>query len=208
MKTLLIPAIRKNLNITLSTQQINKLPKKLLLLYSIQYKELAQQVKQQLTTHNIQIPQTKQVLGCSTIKNPKKLPILLVTTGTFHSINLYTQAPEIYLLKNNQIEKIPQKQIKTLKIQRKTALMKFLSAENIGILSSTKPGQNKINLALKLKKKIEKKYKNQKSVFLFISDNIDIFQLENFPIQSWVNTACPQITVDKTDIINYSELPF
>jgi len=37
--------------------------------------------------------------------------------------------------------KVPKKDIELLKIRLKTALIKFLSAKNIGILVSTKPGQ-------------------------------------------------------------------
>jgi len=52
-----------------------------------------------------------------------------------------------------------------------------------------------------------KKYKNKKQAFLFVSDNIDVSQFENFDIDSWVNTACKGISVDKTSVINRDELP-
>ncbi len=205
MKTLFIPAKLKNLNINLSKKEISKLPKKLLLLYTIQYQGLAEQIKKQLEADNIIISGPEQVLGCSKINT--KLPLLLISTGDFHARNLYLQSPIIYMLKNNKIIKIPKSEINKLKTQKKTALIKFLNAEKIGILVSTKPGQNNLNLALKLKEKLQKRYKSQKQVFIFISDNIDINQFENFQIDSWVNTACPGIAVDKPAIINYDELP-
>lgn len=205
MKTLFIPAKLKNLSVKLPKSQIAKLPKKLLLLYAIQYKGLAKQIKQQLQANNIIVSKTQQVLGCSKINT--KLPVLLISTGDFHAKSLYLQIQPIYLLKNNKIIKIPQSEINKLKTQRKTALIRFLNADKIGILVSTKPGQNKLNLALKLKQKIEKKYKGQKQVFIFISNNIDINQFENFQIDSWINTACPGLTVDNSSIINYDELP-
>jgi len=205
MKTLFIPARQKNLELELSQSQIKKLPKKLLLLYSIQYQDLATSIKSQLKTHNIKIQKTQQVLGCSKIKTSS--PVLLISTGKFHALNLYLQTPELYILEGKTIKKIPKEEIEQLKIQRKTALIKFLSANNIGILVSTKPGQQNLNLALKLKQKIEKKYKNEKQVFIFISNNIDINQFENFNIDSWINTACSGLIVDKPTIINYNELP-
>ena len=205
MKTLFIPAIQKNLQLELSPKEIKKLPKKLLLLYSIQYQDLATSIKSQLKAHNIKIQKTQQVLGCSRITT--NLPILLVSTGKFHALNLYLQTPELYMLEGKTIKKIPKEEIEKLKIQRKTALIKFLSANNIGILVSTKPGQQNLPLALKLKKIIQKKYKNQKQVFIFISNNIDINQFENFNIDSWINTACSGLIVDKPTIINYNELP-
>ncbi len=207
MKTLFIPAIQKNLDITLLPKEIKKLPKKLLLLYSIQYKDLAKQIKSQLLKANIKIQRFQQVLGCSKISNQSKLPVLLISTGDFHARNLYLQSPIIYMLKNNKIMRVSQSDIDKIKQQRKTALIKFLSADKVGILVSTKPGQNNLDLALKLKQELEKKYKNQKKVYLFISNNIDINQFENFQIDSWINTACPGLAIDNPLIINYDELP-
>jgi len=210
-KTLFIPAIQKNLNITLSKAEIKKLPKKILLLYSIQYKTLAQSIKTQLKANNIKIQKFQQVLGCSKINskinNPNKLPIFLISTGRFHAQNLYLQASIVYVLENNKIIKIPQSEINEIKTKRKTALLKFLSADKIGILVSTKPGQENLKNALKIKQKIEKKLNNQKKVYVFISNNININQFENFNIDSWVNTACPGLIVDNPHIINYNELP-
>ena len=205
MKILFIPAIQRNLKLELSLKEIKKLPKKILLLYSIQYQDLAKAIKSQLLKANIKIPKTQQILGCSKIKT--SIPILVISTGKFHSLNLYLQTPELYVLEGKTIRKIPQSDIQKLKTQRKTALIRFLSADNIGILISTKPGQKNLKKALRLKEKIEKKYKNKKKVFIFISNNIDINQFENFNIDSWVNTACSGLIIDKPTIINYSEIP-
>ena len=39
--------------------------------------------------------------------------------------------------------------------------------------------------------------KNNKEAYLFLSDEINFSQLENFNfIQSWINTACPRIVED------------
>ena len=46
-----------------------------------------------------------------------------------------------------------------------------------------------------------------KAAFIFISDNIDITQFENFNISSWVNTACRGMSYDNPNIINYDEIP-
>ena len=52
-----------------------------------------------------------------------------------------------------QIENLEQ-EIEQLKIKRKTALMKFLNADKIGILVSTKPGQENMKQAQKIKEKL------------------------------------------------------
>jgi len=217
MKTpiLYIPAIQKNLDIKLSKSEIKKLPKKLFLAYSIQYKELAEKIEQQLKKNKIKIEKKQQVLGCSKISNKNNLPILLISTGKFHAQNLYLQAPiinetlkkplvSLYTLENNKIIKISDNEVKRLKAKKKTALMKFLKSERVGILVSTKPGQENLSKAEKLKKKLEKQ---GKTVYIFISNSIDITQFENFNIDSWVNTACAGLAMDNPDIINITDLP-
>ncbi len=210
---LYIPAIQKNLEIKLSKSQIAKLPKNIFLAYSIQYKELAKQIKQQLEQNHIKIQKFQQVLGCSKVNTV--LPILLVSTGKFHAQNLVLQTPiikeilkkplvSLYILENNKIIKIPEKEVNKLKAKKKTALIKFLKADKIGILVSTKPGQERLKDAIKLKNQLEKK---NKQPFIFISNNIDTTQFENFDINSWVNTACPGLAMDNFNIINIDDLP-
>jgi 2-(3-amino-3-carboxypropyl)histidine synthase len=201
MKVLYIDSKLKNLKLELSKEEINKLPKKIFLAYSIQYKDLAKSIKSQLESSSINIAKFQQVLGCSKINT--KLPVLLIGTGRFHAINLYLQAPEFFLLENNKIIKIPQQEIETIRIKRKTALMKFFNADKIGILVSTKPGQENLNQAIKIKQKLKTK---GKEAYIFLSNNINTAEFENFNIDSWVNTACHGLALDNTDIINYSEI--
>lgn len=202
MKVLYIESKLKNLeDFRLSDDEIAKLPSKIFLAYSIQYKDLAIMIKAQLEK-KIKITQFQQVLGCSKINS--KDPILLIGGGRFHAINLYLQASEVYVLDNKIISRISGKEIEFLRNKRKAALLKFLNADNIGILVTTKPGQENLNQALKLKEELTKKGKN---AFIFISNNIDIDQFENFNIDSWVNTACIGLSYDNPSIINYSEIP-
>jgi|TARA_B100001971_G_scaffold186587_1_gene186645 2-(3-amino-3-carboxypropyl)histidine synthase len=202
MKILYIESKQKNLKAELSKSEIVKLPKKIFLAYSIQYKDLSYNIAKQLKKSKIKIEKTQQVLGCSKVNT--KLPILLIGTGRFHAQNLYLQTPILYILENNKIIKISKDEINRLKARKKTALIKFLKADNIGILVSTKPGQENLKQAEVLKKKLENKNKKK---HIFISNNIDINQFENFNIQSWVNTACPGLANDSSDIINIGDIP-
>jgi diphthamide biosynthesis enzyme Dph1/Dph2-like protein len=206
MKILYIPAIQKNLNIKLKKNQIAKLPKKLFLAYSIQYQDLADDIAEQLEKNNIKIQKKQQVLGCSKIFNKNNLPILLVSSGKFHAENLMLQTSILFVLENNNIIKISQSETNRLKAMKKTALIKFLKASKIGILVSTKPGQENLNKAIKLKENLENK-KNPKQAYIFISNNTDINQFENFNIDAWVNTACKSLAMDNPNIINIEDLP-
>ncbi len=223
MKTLFIESRLKNIKLILSKQEIAKLPKKLILCYTIQYKLIAESIKKQLELNKIKILSFKQVLGCSNLNNKPNFPIsknlldflgqekilfpvLYIGTGKFHAINLYLQASELYILDivNNHISKVPVQDIEKIKAKKRASLLKFLNAEKIGILVSTKPGQENIKKAIELKKKLKNK---GKQVFVFISNNIDTSQFENFNIDSWINTACLGLSNDNPNIINYTEIP-
>jgi len=193
---------RQDFEFQLPAKEIKKLPKKLFLAYSLQYKTLAESIRKQLESKKIKVEKFQQVLGCSRIKT--NLPIFLVSTGKFHAQNLFLQTPIIYVLENKKIIKVPQPTLDQLKTQRKTALMKFLRADNLGIIVSTKPGQHNLSQALVLKEKLMKK---NKQAHIFLSNNINPQQFENFPVESWVNTACSGLSMDSYSIININEIP-
>jgi len=197
MKTLFIEA-EKKFDINIDNLNLNTLPKKIFLAYSIQYRGLAQQIKDKLSKKIIGF---RQVLGCSKLKS--KHPILLIGSGKFHAFNLAIQGNKILFLEGNKIRKLDEKQVSKIKAKRKTALSRFYAADKIGILVSTKPGQKNLKKAQNLAKKLEKK---GKEITIFLADNINIDELENYDIQSWVNTACPALTFDAR-VVNLSELP-
>jgi len=190
VKTLYIEAQRKleDLNIDLDSINLSVLPSKIFLAYSIQYKPLALKLKEKLANKVIRM---QQILGCSKLKS--KVPILLVGSGQFHALNLLLQGNLVYLLEGEKIRKLDEKEVEKFRKKKKAAKIKFLSADSIGIIVSCKPGQENMKKALDLKKKLEKK---GKKASIFITDTININELENFPIDSWVNTACPALELD------------
>ena len=101
----------------------------------------------------------------------------------------------------NKLTKISEQDIEILEKKQKTSYLKFLNADKISILISTKPGQQNLKKALETKNKI----KNKKS-YLFISNNIDVNEFENFGLDSWVNTACPRLDMEDGRIINFDNL--
>lgn len=185
----------------LSESEIEKIPKKIFLAYSIQYKLLAEKIKKQLEDNKIKVTGIKQVLGCSKINT--KDPVLFIGAGEFHALNLFLQAKSIFMLNNNGIMKFSEEEIERLKNKRRAALIKYLDAENLGIVVSTKPGQENIEKAITLRKKINKK---GKKAYIFLSNNINPYQFENFNIDSWINTACIGLSYDNPAMINLSEI--
>jgi len=199
-KTLFIPAKSKaNINKTRIKQISKELPKNLVIAYSVQYHKLALQVKYLLSDHNIL--KIIQVLGCSQPKVPKNTQaILLIGSGRFHAVSLaYETKLPIYILERDKLSKISKQDIELYEKRNKASYLKFLNANDIGILISTKPGQQNLKKALTFKKK------SKKNSYLFISNAIDIREFENFGLDAWVNTACPRLDMDGS-VINISKI--
>ena len=195
MKTIFIPAKSK---IKLDKSKLKNLPKDIALVYSIQYKEQAEQIKKILKPLAF-----IQVLGCSKPKFPKNTKaILLISNGKFHATALAfeTKLPT-YIYNNSTLEKISQKDLELLEKNQKASKLKYLHADKIGILISTKPGQQNLSKAIQFKKPSEKKS------YLFICNNINASEFENFPqIQGWINTSCPRLDMNDSRIINLNKI--
>lgn len=145
------------------------------------------------------------VLGCNSSAFDKSADtFLMITDGTFHAINNAVQLQrEIYVWTTTTLEKIKQSDIDCYNKKLLTKKKKFLGAENIGILVSSKYGQH-FNGANLIKGKIEKQ---NKRAYIFETDNINSDEFENFPqIQMWVNTACFGLARDDMRIINLADI--
>ncbi len=186
---------------------------------SVQFCNNLERVKEQLakldiniiTSHADRTHVKGQLLGCdsdytslnlSGIDQEKIDAYLYVGDGKFHPLALVyaqkdqTKAELKEIVCNDPIAKTTQlldyTYLKTILRRYRASLMKFLSASNIGILITVKPGQEHLKAALT----IEKKFPDKK-FFFFVDDNISFSQLENFPfIDVWVNTACPRVGFD------------
>lgn len=203
MKTLFIPALFKSKIAKAGISELSKkLPKHIALVYSIQYKETAQEIKKILSKkHNI--TSFLQILGCSSPKFSKNTQaILLINDGKFHavSLGLKTNLP-IYIINNNSFNQISKQEMQILETKKKASYVNFLNSNKIGILISNKPGQQNLKTAINLKNKLK-----DKTPYLFIGNNLDTAEFENFPqIQSWINTACPRLDME-SQVINIKEI--
>ncbi len=196
MKLLFIES-QKKLSLQVDEIDFSLLPKEVFIAYSIQFKGFAEKIKAKLGKR---VKGFQQVLGCSEVKS--EYPILLVGSGKFHALNLALKGNALYILEGAKIAKLDEMEVQKIKAKRKAALSRFYSAEKIGILVSTKPGQENLEEAIKLKKKLLKKGKKP---YIFLTDNISLEDLENYPIDSWVNTACQALTFDAR-VINIREI--
>jgi 2-(3-amino-3-carboxypropyl)histidine synthase len=206
MKLIHVEAIHKDSEEHKLPNELNLdfLPKEILLAYSIQYKHTAEELKKKLESKKIKVKGPTQVLGCTNLKS--SIPILLVGSGKFHALNLGLRNNiPVYIYNSGKITELDKKELEMLKARKTAALSKFLYAEKIGIIVSTKPGQENLKQAEGLKKLITKKYP-EKTISLFLSNNINLSEFENFPVDFWINTACPGLFYDTSKIINSDDI--
>ena len=203
MKKIFIPAKTKFVaNESKISQLTNKLPKKIVLAYSIQYQEVASNVKEVLSKKH-KILGMIQALGCSKPKIPKGTEaILLVTSGKFHGVSLaYETKLPVFVLENNRLTEISSEDVSKLEKKRKASYMRYLHAEKVGMLISTKPGQERFKNSLDSIQKIK-----DKKTYIFLANNVNSSEFENFQIDSWINTACPRMDMNDNSVINLADL--
>ena len=208
MKTLFIPA-KSDIEIKLPKNVLEKLPEKIGLVTTIQHLHKLNDVKRQFKKAHI----GGQILGCDTglaekISN-KVDAFLYIGTGKFHPMEVYRKTKKnvfIYNPISKTLSKVDKKEIERMEKRKKGALLKFLSAKEIGVLVSTKSGQRNMKAVEILKKK----YK-EKNFYIFLFNTLDFNELENFNfVEVWVNTACPRIIDDwekfNMPVTNFDEL--
>lgn len=210
MKTFFVEARHKG-EIEIPDELVDALPDKVALFSSVQFLDELEQAKKKIEGSGKQVLLLKtehtkhegQLLGCN-IKEFKDDSgfdaFLYIGDGMFH--------PKALLLKNHKpvfvfnpfskkFFKLEDKDVDEMKKKIKGAMLKFMNSKEIGVLVSTKPGQNQTKQALELEKRFP-----DKNFYLLVFDTIDFNELENFPfVECFVNTACPRISYDDSEKI-------
>lgn len=185
--------------------------KKLAICYSNQFIEIAKKIKAAVDK---EIICEMQVLGCSNPKFSSEVEaILIVGQGNFHPVSLaYETKLPVYVLENESIRQIEKEDVEKLEKKEKGAYLKYLHSKKVGLLISTKPGQQRLNEALKFKNNLKDTLSGHKNLqagkkgYLFIANDLNALEFENFPIDFWVNTACPRMDLNDIQLINLDKL--
>jgi 2-(3-amino-3-carboxypropyl)histidine synthase len=220
METMFIEA-RSELGIIPSKKDLDALPKHIGLFTTVQHVHRIAELKKVLEAAGKKVYLLRgahsryegQALGCDlfSLKPDRNIEAFLyVGTGEFHPKELLLLQKKPVFIYNPESKKFYQldnREIAAIERQRKAAYTKFLSSTKIGVLVTTKPGQQNLAAALKLRKK----YKG-KEFFFLIADTFDFGSLLNFPfIECYINTACPRIGYDELEnlekpIVNIADI--
>ena len=187
--------------------------KKISLVGPIQYLKIIRELEKQIK--NVKIVKTtktnllneSQILGCDTSIldeiTDKVDAIVYIGDGNFH-ISALPQKVQIYQLDNLDIVLYDQKDELKSKIMSEYI---FKNAKNIGILVTSKIGQNNYTIGEKIYDNLKKQGKNP---YLLIADFISYDKIMGLKLDCLVNTACPRIIDDKENykiqIINYKDV--
>jgi len=219
MKTLFIEA-RSKAKVELPDEFVKQLPEKIALFTTVQFMSSLEDAKKKLEANGKKVLLLKadhtqyygQLLGCSIKKFTGDFDAFIyIGDGLFH--------PKALMLKNTkpvfvfdplskQHLKLSENSIAEMKRKSQASLNKFMHSNEIGVLVSTKPGQNNIKKAYELEKRFP-----DKNFYFLLFDTIDFSELENFPfIQCFINTACPRISYDEAEkirkaVVNIDDLP-
>ncbi|MDR2202958.1 MAG: diphthamide biosynthesis enzyme Dph2 [Nitrososphaerota archaeon] len=141
-----------------------------------------------------------QVIGCD-YSNVKSIvdaveAYLFIGGGLFHALGiaLSTYRPTIVVDPyDNRVFSLSETVQKLLK-QHWVCIEQTRNAKNIGIIIGLKPGQKRVEAAIKVKELIEKHGKN---AYLLAIREVTPEALLDFPtIDAYVNTSCPRISLD------------
>jgi 2-(3-amino-3-carboxypropyl)histidine synthase len=204
MKTLFIETKFQG-KIKVPKKVIDKLPKTVGLFFTLQFIDSLKDVKKDIEATKRKVIVTKgkhtkyegQIYGCNLEKFEGAEAFLYVGDGLFHPkalalgnnlpIHIWNPVTEEYSLMDREAvyEELH---------RQKAAFSRFLLADRIGVLVTTKPGQGYLKYALKLKEKYP-----DKKFYYIVMDTINFDSLEDFNfVEVWVNTACPRIGWDDT----------
>ena len=206
--------------VDLNKIELDKLPKNLGVVTTTQFLNKVDEIKNYLGKNGKEVFIDKekqrnegQLLGCdvgAAAKIQDKVDAFLyIGSGEFHPLGVALQTNKDVFTFNpvsNIFDKLDNKEIENYKKIKKIKYTKFLSADNIGIMVTIKPGQYSYRKALEIKEKLEKK---GKACFIFVFDTLDANEMANFPfIEFWINTACPRIADDrdKSNVVDMNEL--
>ncbi|MBN2567566.1 diphthamide synthesis protein [Candidatus Woesearchaeota archaeon] len=201
VKTVFIEARYRRV-IRLTESQMRKLPARVLLLASVQFLGSLPGIWEQLERSGRigVLPRLRhaahdgQLLGCN-IADMRKMAfdaILYVGDGAFHPHTLVLKNDrQVFRLdpRSRRMREVPSAEVREMRRRMNAALLSFHRADRVGVLVTAKPGQERLEAALRLRTAYP-----EKEFFYLVADTLDLASLEDFPfLQCLVNTACPRI---------------
>ncbi len=138
-----------------------------------------------------------QVLGCNfTAARGDCGEFLYIGGGFFHPLGVAIATGKRVIAADPYLGRAAEVAPERFLRKRSGFIAKAMDAQAFGIIVSTKSGQNRMKLALKLMEIARKRGKNS---CIILMDLVTPEQLLAFRADAYVNTACPRITIDDAE---------
>lgn len=199
--------VRYTKEVVLPAELVKELPKRVILFTTIQYHNQIDAWKKVLEATGKKVYTFKpkhsvsegHLLGCSIEHwDIEADAFLFVGDGLFHpkALVINNDLPVYcYDPKRDAWQLMDDEEITLAKRKQRAAMSRFLIAKKVGVLVTTKYGQQRLVMALDLKKKYP-----DKEFYYLLFDSLDWQGLEDFPfLECFINTMCPRIGLDDTN---------
>ena len=138
-----------------------------------------------------------QVLGCNfTAARIDCEEILYIGSGIFHPLGVAIATGKRVIAADPYLDRAAEVDPEKFLRMRGGYIARAMDAAVFGIIVSTKSGQNRMELAMRLKSLAEK---HGKKGFMIEMELVTPEQLLAFRADAYVNTACPRITIDDAE---------
>lgn len=196
----IIPEISKNI----------EKGEKIGIVYSLQYKHVAEKICDALRDRGIDAEVLGQILGCniSNVIKKRKDKIFIISSGKFYGLYpSFLTSPKTYLvdLENRKVLDLEDEVKRIVKIKEWNKKI-FLESKKVGLLVSWKKGQVKgwhlSDRELKEWEVLYEKIKGMnKEVYVLAFDELEGKMLEGIKVDILINLACPRLGID--DILRF-----
>lgn len=177
---------------------------------TVQHTHQVEEMKQKLEEKGVKVhvgkgtgktPLDAQILGCSymtAIQNMDKVDAYLyIGGGRFHPTGIVMSTGKPVIVANpynGKISKISEDDLMDVAKRRVAAVTLAKNATRFGLLVSSKPGQNNLEKAVELQKRLMEQGKETVIIYM---DEIRAEHVNNYSEpEILVNTACPRIAID------------
>lgn len=148
------------------------------------------------------VPSPGLVLGCdySTALDisDSVSSFLIIGGGRFHAIGLklYTGKPVVILDPERKAAKAEEIDVDAFLRRRHAIITAISGAKSIGVIVSSKKGQERLILARRLLEELGKARRNGRIILM---DNVSPEALQDLGFDAYVSTACPRIALDDSE---------
>ena len=142
-----------------------------------------------------------QVLGCNFSSARAELcdEYLYIGSGYFHPMGVALSTGRRVLIADPFVNEVRELDISKVLKQRSAVIGRSLDAALFGIIVCSKPGQERMALALRLQDMVRRHGKDARIIMM---DLVTPDQLLQFKMDAFVNTACPRLAIDEVGRFN------